>query len=97
MNKFLIEVHVKFWPVKLSNKKPTPSYNSSLTFKDKQVTTNIDKANEFNKQSINTVTHKTHRNNQKIPKKVKSLSPTPITLTEDQTKHALKKQQITWA
>ena len=74
----------------LSNKKPTPITNNTITFKNYTAITPKQKANQFTKQFTNITKHKTKTHYRKIHRKIESLPTTPIKITIAQTSAALK-------
>ena len=61
----------------LSNKKPTPITNNTITFKNYTAITPKQKANQFIKQFTNITKHKTKTHYRKIHRKIESLPTTP--------------------
>ena len=74
----------------LSNKKPTPTTNQTITFNNKIATTNKQKANSFNKQFTNITKHKTDITYRKIRRHISNLPTTPQLITTQQTTDAIK-------
>ena len=79
----------------LSNKKPTPITNNTITFKNYTAITPKQKANQFTKQFTNITKHKTKTHYRKIHRKIESLQTTPIKITIAQTSAALKSTKNT--
>ena len=79
----------------LSNKKPTPITNNTITFKNYTAITPKQKANQFTKQFTNITKHKTKTHYRKIHRKIESLPTTPIKITIAQTSAALKSTKNT--
>ena len=80
---------------RLSNKKPTPITNNTITFKNYTAITPKQKANQFTKQFTNITKHKTKTHYRKIHRKIESLPTTPIKITIAQTSAALKSTKNT--
>ena len=79
----------------LSNKKPTPITNNTITLKNYTAITPKQKANQFTKQFTNITKHKTKTHYRKIHRKIESLPTTPIKITIAQTSAALKSTKNT--
>ena len=79
----------------LSNKKPTPITNNTITFKNYTAITPKQKANQFTKQFTNITKHKTKTQYRKFHRKIESLPTTPIKITIAQTSAALKSTKNT--
>ena len=79
----------------LSNKKPTPITNNTITFKNYTAITPKQKANQFTKQFTNITKHETKTHYRKIHRKIESLPTTPIKITIAQTSAALKSTKNT--
>ena len=81
----------------LSNKKPTPITNNTITFKNYTAITPKQKAYQLTKQYTNITKHKTKTDYRKLHRKIESLPTTPIKITMAQTSAALnftKKHQL---
>ena len=79
----------------LSNKKPTPITNNTITFKNYTAITPKQKANQFTKQFTNITKHKTKTHYRKLHRKIESPPTTPIKITIAQTSAALKSTKNT--
>ena len=79
----------------LSNKKPTPISNNTITFKNYTAITPKQQTNQFTKQFTNITKHKTKTHYRKIHRKIESLPTTPIKITIAQTSAALKSTKNT--
>ena len=75
----------------LSNEKPTPITNNTITFKNYTAITPKQKANQF----TNITKHKTKTHYRKLHRKIESLPTTPIKITIAQTSAALKSTKNT--
>ena len=79
----------------LSNKKPTPITNNTITLKNYTAITPKQKANQFTKQFTNITKHKTKTHYRKLHRKIESLPTTPIKITIAQTSATLKSTKNT--
>ena len=75
----------------ISNRAPTHTLNTSITFNNKITTTSKHIANYFTKQFTNTVKHATHKTNRSINRATHKIQGYNITLTTTQGQEAIQK------
>lgn len=77
----------------LTNKKPTNTSNTTIAINNKTAITDKQKASYFNKQFTNVIKHATHHSNRQTDRQTRTLPTTPIIITIEQTKAAIKQSR----